>query len=132
MKLLCYDPYRSAQELAEQKITKMDSLQDLCAESDCISVHTVLNDETRGIIGAEEIARMKPTATLINVSRGPIVDEVALTEAVLSGSIAGVGLDVFGSEPLLQGGHLMSSIMELDNVLLTPHLAFWTSEARDR
>eukprot|EP00656_Telonema_subtile_P015551 TRINITY_DN18166_c0_g1_i1.p1 TRINITY_DN18166_c0_g1~~TRINITY_DN18166_c0_g1_i1.p1 ORF type:complete len:387 (+),score=68.23 TRINITY_DN18166_c0_g1_i1:89-1249(+) len=132
MNLLCYDPYVSAQEMAQQRITKVDSLEALCTESDCISVHTVLNNETRGVLGKAQLACMKPSATLVNVSRGPIVDEQALVDAVLSGSIAGVGIDVFGNEPLLPEGHVMSPLMELDNVLFTPHLAFWTVEARDR
>jgi len=132
MQLVSYDPYVSAMEMAEQRIAKVDSVQELCAMSDCVSIHTILNDETRGLVGAAELAAMRPSATLVNVSRGPIVDEAALVKAVLTRAIAGVGLDVFSGEPLQQRGHLMSPIMGLDNVLLTPHLAFWTAEARER
>jgi len=132
MNLLCYDPYVSAEEMAAQRITKVNNPRELCVRSDTVSIHTVLNDETRGLIGTEELAAMKDTATLVNVSRGPIVDEDSLVSAVLGGRIAGVGLDVFSGEPLSHEGHRMSEIMARDNVLLTPHLAFWTKEARDR
>jgi len=131
MKLVCYDPFVSAQQMAEQRITKVE-LDELCSMSDCVSIHTVLNEQTRGIVGAAQLKLMKPTATLVNVSRGPIVDEDALVAALLGGDIAGAGLDVFSGEPLQAEGHRMSPIMQLPNVLMTPHLAFWTAEARDR
>jgi D-3-phosphoglycerate dehydrogenase len=75
---------------------------------------------------------MKPSAVLINVARGALVDEVALVEALLSGRIAGAGLDVFSQEPLSTSGHPLSPIIALPNVLLTPHLTFYTHEAMER
>jgi len=101
------------------------SLDRLYEESDVISVHLRLSDDTRGMIGAAEFARMKPGAILINTARGPIVDEPAMIQALTSGRIAGAGLDVFTVEPLAQGHPLAS----LPNVVLTPHAAGVTPEA---
>ena len=75
---------------------------------------------------------MKSSAMLINVSRGALVDEAALTDALLSGRIAGAGLDVFSQEPLSPSGHVLSRLFALPNVLLTPHLTFYTHEAMER
>jgi phosphoglycerate dehydrogenase-like enzyme len=92
----------------------------LLAESDIVSVHTRLSDRTRGLIGAAELAAMKPTAYLVNTSRGPIVDERALLDALESGTIAGAGLDVFDVEPLPAGHPLRTA----PNTVLTPHLGY--------
>ena len=89
-----------------------------------MSIHTRLSDRTRGLLGARELAVMKPTAYLINTSRGPIVDEGALLDVLRSGSIAGAGLDVFDEEPLPSDHPLLS----MDNVLLTPHMGYVTQE----
>jgi D-3-phosphoglycerate dehydrogenase len=83
-------------------------------------------------IGAAEFELMKPSAMLINVSRGALVDENALLDALLAGRIAGAGLDVFSREPLSLAGHPLSRLSSLPNVLLTPHLAFYTQEAMER
>ena len=93
---------------------------ELLATSDFISIHLVLSDRTRGLIGAAELARMKKTAMLINTSRGPIVDEAALIAALKSGTIAHAGLDVYDREPL-PAGHALG---KLDNVTLVPHLGY--------
>jgi phosphoglycerate dehydrogenase-like enzyme len=95
---------------------------DLFRRADFLSVHVQLSDRTRGLIGAEEIAAMKPTAFLINTSRGPIVDEAALLNALREKQIAGAGLDVFDVEPL----PLNHPFRTLDNVVLTPHLGYVT------
>lgn len=96
----------------------------LFRESDVVSVHLVLSERTRGLVGAAELALMKPTAYLINTSRGPIVDEAALIEALDTGRIAGAGLDVFDTEPL-PGDH---PLRHLPTVTLSPHLGYVTRE----
>jgi phosphoglycerate dehydrogenase-like enzyme len=95
---------------------------DLFARSDVLSVHTVLSDRTRGLIGAAEFAAMKPTAFLVNTSRGPIVDSDALLKALHDRQIAGAGLDVFDAEPL-PAGH---PLLQAPNTVLSPHIGFVT------
>jgi D-3-phosphoglycerate dehydrogenase len=131
-RVLGYNPRVSAQEMREAGVEKRDDLREMLAESDFVSIHCVLNDQTRGLIGRAEIAAMKPTAFLINTSRGAIVDEAALVEALERGAIAGAGLDVFSQEPLARSGHPMSRLFEMDNVILSPHLTFYTAEAMRR
>jgi D-3-phosphoglycerate dehydrogenase len=92
----------------------------------------VLNDETRHLISAPELAVMKPSAFLINVSRGAIVDEAALVTALQERRIAGAALDVYSREPLAKSGHPMSALYGMDNVILFPHLTFYTAEAMAR
>jgi glycerate dehydrogenase len=92
--------------------------------ADVISVHAPLNDRTRRLIGVEELAMMKPTALLINVARGGIVDESALVEALRKGRLAGAGVDVLSEEPPRQGNPLLD--IHLPNLIVTPHIA-WTS-----
>ena len=103
----------------------------LCKESDIISLHVPLNDETRGMISAERIAKMKAGAIFINVARGAVTDEAALTEAILSGRLGGIGIDVFSVEPLPEE-HPYHRIMDLENVIFTPHTAWGSLEARNR
>jgi phosphoglycerate dehydrogenase-like enzyme len=93
---------------------------ELFRQSDFITIHVVLSARTRGLIGAAELALMKPTAYLINTSRGPIVDETALIAALRGGKIAGAGLDVFDVEPL----PLDHPFRKMDNVVITPHLGY--------
>jgi phosphoglycerate dehydrogenase-like enzyme len=95
---------------------------ELFARSDVLSVHLVLSDRTRGLVGPAELALMKPTAFLVNTSRGPIVDESALVTALHSDTIAGAGLDVYDVEPLPAGHRLLSA----PNTVLTPHIGFVT------
>ena len=102
-------------------------LEALLAESDFVSLHVPLTDETHHLIGAAQMARMKPTAYLINTSRGPIVNEAALVEALRAGTIAGAGLDVYEHEPKLTPG-----LAALDNVVLLPHIGSATRETRDK
>ncbi|HWC31437.1 MAG TPA: D-glycerate dehydrogenase [Dehalococcoidia bacterium] len=103
-------------------------LPQLLAESDYVSLHMALNAETRAMIGAPELARMKRDAVLINTARGGVVDQAALLEALRNGVIGGAGLDVFESEPLSPDHPLL----ELDNVVVTPHLGSATVETRSR
>jgi phosphoglycerate dehydrogenase-like enzyme len=100
------------------------SRDELLATADVLSIHLVLSDRTRGLFGAPELARMKPTAILVNTSRGPIVDEAALVTALRERAIAAAGLDVYDTEPL-PAGHPFTT---LDNVVLLPHLGY-VSEA---
>lgn len=93
---------------------------DLLSASDVLSIHLVLSDRTTGLFGAADLAQMKPTAVLVNTSRGPIVDERALVAALRDGTIAGAGLDVYDAEPLPAGHELTT----LPNVVLLPHLGY--------
>jgi phosphoglycerate dehydrogenase-like enzyme len=107
-------------EAAEKAGADYVSRNDLFATSDVLTVHLKLSDRSRGLIGAAELAAMKPTALLVNTSRGPIVDEAALVDALQSRTIAGAALDVFDTEPLPAGHPLRT----LDNVLATPHIGY--------
>ena len=107
-------------EKAKEGGAEYVSKEDLFKRADILSLHVVLSDRTRGIVGAKELGLMKKTAFLVNTSRGPLVDEKALIAALQSKSIAGAGLDVFDVEPLPRD-HLFR---KLDNVVLTPHLGY--------
>lgn len=107
-------------EAAAAEGVRLVSKNELMSSSDVISIHLVLSPRTRGLIGAADIARMKPSAILVNTSRGPIVDEAALIEALQKRRIAAAGLDVFDREPLPRD-HILR---RLDNVVLTPHLGY--------
>ena len=96
----------------------------LFKESDVLSVHVQLSDRTRGLVGGKELSLMKPTSYLINISRGPIVDELSLIQALTSGSIAGAGLDTFDIEPLPTNHPLLG----LSNTVITPHLGYVTED----
>jgi D-3-phosphoglycerate dehydrogenase len=97
--------------------TELVALHELLDRSDAVSLHVPLLDSTRGLISTDELARMKATAVLVNASRGHIVDETALYDALVSGEIAGAGLDVFAQEPPYD-----SPLLELPNVVATPHV----------
>jgi phosphoglycerate dehydrogenase-like enzyme len=107
-------------ERAREVGVRRVSWDELLAASDILSIHLVLSDRTRGLFGAAELGRMKPTAVLINTSRGPIVDEGALVAALRERTIAAAGLDVYDTEPLPRGRELTA----LDNVVLLPHLGY--------
>jgi len=132
MRVLAYDPYATAQTFLAEGIQRAEDLTAMLAEADFVSIHCVLNEQTRHLIGAAQIAKLKPGVILINVSRGPLIDEAALVRAVLDGRIAGVGLDVYGIEPLAKKGHPLSPLYGRDNVILLPHLTFYTHEAMQR
>ena len=103
----------------------------LCRESDIISVHTPLNEGTRGLISSERIAMMKNDAIFINVARGAVVDEKALANVVSEGKIGGIGVDVYSKEPF-PSDHPYATIAGRDNVIFTPHMAWGSYEARVR
>ncbi|MCY3672193.1 MAG: D-2-hydroxyacid dehydrogenase family protein [Alphaproteobacteria bacterium] len=123
MNLIAWSQNLTAERAAEHGATRVEK-DELFAQSDVLSIHTLLSKRTRGLVGARELALMKPSAVLVNTSRGPIVDEAALVDALRNRTIAGAGLDVYDTEPLPRG-HLLSS---LDNAVLTPHLGYVTRD----
>lgn len=111
-------------ERAREAGAQLVGKDELFARADVVSIHVVLSPRSRGLVGAAELKRMKPTAFLVNTSRGPIVEEAALLESLRAKRIAGAGLDVFEPEPLPKGHPLLG----LDNVVITPHLGYVTEE----
>jgi phosphoglycerate dehydrogenase-like enzyme len=124
MDVIAWSPNLTEDRAAEAGV-RLVSREDLFAEADYLSVHVVLSDRSRGLVSAQDFARMKRNAYFINTSRGPIVHEDALIEALRGRRIAGAGLDVYDIEPLPKNHPLLA----LDNVLLTPHLGFVTRDA---
>jgi D-3-phosphoglycerate dehydrogenase len=123
LRLLATDPYvdfAAIESLGARKVT----LDELMAQSDFVAVTCLLNEETRHLVGAHQLALMKPTAYLINVARGPIVDEAALYKTLIARKIAGAALDVFEEEPT----PATNPILKLDNVVVSPHALAWTDE----
>ncbi|REF35988.1 D-2-hydroxyacid dehydrogenase family protein [Thermasporomyces composti] len=121
MDVIAWSQNLTDQAAAEAGATRVDK-DELFARSDVLSIHLVLSDRTRGLVGARELALMKPTAYLVNTSRGPIVDEQALLTALREGRIAGAGLDVFDREPLPTDHPLRQA----PRTVLTPHIGFVT------
>lgn len=126
MKVLGYDPFLSAERAAKQGIESVPTVDDLIEHCDYLTVHTPLTDETRGIINATRLAKMKKGARIINCARGGIVDEADLAAAIESGHIAGAALDVFVDEPPKD-----DRLVKLPGVLATPHLGASTDEAQE-
>jgi D-3-phosphoglycerate dehydrogenase / 2-oxoglutarate reductase len=124
VRIVAVDPYVPLEKAAALRTNLVD-LDTLLRESDIVTLHAKITDETRHIIGERELALMKPTAYLINTARGALVDEKALYEALRDGRIAGAGLDVFETEPPSSDNPLLG----LKNVVLTPHIASWTEDA---
>ena len=124
MKVIVFDPYISPERAQALGVELRSSLREMLAESDFVSLHSALTPQTRGMIGKAELETMKPTAFLINCSRGPVIDEPALIEALRANRIAGAGLDVFTQEPTPDDNPLL----QLDNVVVTPHNASRTAD----
>lgn len=124
MKTIWYDVFETAHPDAPK--SERRSLDELLAESDFVSLHTNLDADSKHIIGTEELAKMKPSAYLINTARGPLVDQVALTEALRNNVIAGAGLDVLEAEPPAED----DPIYTLPNVICFPHIGTATEETR--
>jgi D-3-phosphoglycerate dehydrogenase len=118
MRVLAYDPFVPAETISAHGVTAT-GLRDLLAESDYVSLHCPHTADTRHLIGERELRQMKPTAVLLNTSRGPVIDESALVQALREGWIAAAGLDVLEIEPPAPDNPLL----RLDNVVLTPHVA---------
>jgi D-3-phosphoglycerate dehydrogenase len=131
-RVLAYDPDVDAATMREHGIEKIDDLDSMLADCDFVSIHAVLNPGSYHLIGERQLASMKSSAFIINVSRGAIIDEMALLSALKSGQIAGAGLDVYSQEPLAKSGHPLSELYAMDNVILFPHLTFYTQEAMQR
>ena len=123
MRVVAYDPFWPEAFAAEHGIEQME-IDELLGVSDVVSLHVPLMDQTRNLIGADALARMKPSAILVNCARGGIVNEADLAEALKSRKIAGAGIDVFDREPPAE-----SPLLALDNVVLTPHTAAFTTQA---
>jgi phosphoglycerate dehydrogenase-like enzyme len=123
MSVQAWSPHLTA-ERAVQTGSEFVSKDELLSSADIVTIHMVLSDRTRGLIGSRELGLMKPTAYLVNTSRGPIVDEKALVHALRNRTIAGAALDVFDEEPL----PLDHPLRRLDNTVVTPHLGFVTEE----
>ena len=127
MRVLYSDAYRAGPEIERRFGAEFVEMDSLLRESDFVTLHVPLNDATRHLIGERELSLMKPTAYLVNASRGPIVDEQALVRALRSHEIAGAALDVYENEPWLAEG-----LAALDNVILIPHLGANSRRTRDR
>jgi glyoxylate reductase len=126
MDLVYHDQYRN--EGAERELgARYLELDELLRTSDFVSIHTPLTPETTHLIGADELERMKPEAVLVNTSRGPVVDESALADALVEGRIFAAGLDVYEEEP-----EVHPKLLELENVVLAPHIGSASIETRDK
>ena len=126
MRVLYSDAVQLPAEVEAETGAERRELDDLLAEADFVSIHTNLTPETRHLFDAEAFARMKPTAVLVNTSRGPVVDEPALADALASGEIFAAGLDVFEREPEVE-----ERLLSLENVVVIPHLGSATVDTRD-
>jgi D-3-phosphoglycerate dehydrogenase len=125
MEAWAYDPFVNPESLGGTEIVLKPDVSDVIGNADFLSLHVPLTEETRGMIGKEQFSMMKPHAFFINTSRGEIVQESALVEALRKGMIAGAGLDVFEKEP--PDAH--NPLFQFQNVLLTPHTAALTKDA---
>ena len=123
--ILAYDAYPDA-SYADAQGFQYVSLEELLSVSDVITLHVPLMDETRNLIGRSELERMKPSAVLVNIARGELIDEAALAEWLSGRRIAGAAIDVFATEP-----PQASPLLKLENVIATPHIGAYTHEAMD-
>jgi len=130
MRVVAYDPYVTSAR-AQQLGVQLVSLDELVEQSDFITIHMPKTPETTGMIGAEQLRRMKPTAFVVNVARGGLIDEAALFDALSGGEIAGAGLDVFSAEPPASDS-AAQRLLDLPNVVVTPHLGASTEEAQEK
>ena len=126
MRVVAYDPFVSVERFRELGVDVAESPEEVYRVADFLTVHLPLTDETRGILGADAFALMRPGIRIVNAARGELVDEAALVEALRSGAVAGAAVDVFSQEPY------SGPLLEVDGVVVTPHLAASTEEAQDR
>ena len=125
MRILYHDAVRAPEAVERELGAEFVSAERLLRESDFVSLHVPLLAETRHMMGAEQFRMMKPTAILVNTSRGPVVDEAALGAALEEGVIAGAGIDVFENEPRVH-----PTLLRLENVVLAPHIASASVDTR--
>ncbi len=125
MRVIYYDVFRATPALEEELGVDFVELEELLEIADFVTLHTVLSDETRHLINAERLKRMKRTAVVVNTSRGPVIDEAALAEALEAGEIFAAGLDVFENEP-----EVHPKLLDLENVVIIPHLGSATVDTR--
>ncbi|KAK5108439.1 hypothetical protein LTR62_008326 [Meristemomyces frigidus] len=130
MNLVAYDPYANPSLAASANVEILPTMDELFEQADFMTIHTPMIASTKGLIGESELAKMKPTARILNVARGGIIDEVALLSALEAGTIAGAGIDVFTSEPP-QPGDPAFELIEHPSVVATPHLGASTVEAQE-
>ena len=126
MRVVGYDPFVSRERFRELGATRAESVDEVLAAADFLTLHVPLTDETRGLLDAPTLARAKDGIRIVNAARGELIDETALADALRSGKVAAAALDVFSEEPYA------GPLLELDNVVVTPHLAASTEEAQDR
>ena len=124
MKIIVYDPYLLPGKVKEMGVSLCHNLPELLKESDIVSIHSPLVKETQGLIGEEELKLMKPTAFVVNVARGGIINEEALAKALKEKWIAGAATDVFSQEP----PESVNPLLQLENIILSPHMAALTKE----
>lgn len=130
MNLLAFDPYANPSLAASANVEIVDTVDKLLAQADFLTLHTPLIASTKGMIGEAELAKMKPTARILNVARGGMIDEAALLAALEAGTIAGAGIDVFTSEPP-KPDDAASRLIAHPKVVATPHLGASTAEAQE-
>jgi glyoxylate reductase len=126
MRVIYFDLFRPLEEVERELGAEYRELDDLLADADFISIHVALTPETRHLFGPEQFRRMKPTAVIVNSSRGPVIDEAALAAALREGEIFAAGLDVFEKEP-----EVHPDLLEAPNAVIVPHLGSATVETRD-
>ena len=126
MPVIAYDPFVAKERFRELGVDRAETVDDVLAAADFITLHLPLTPETRGSIDATALAKMRDGVRIVNAARGELLDEAALYEALLSGKVGAAALDVFSAEPYA------GPLLELDNVVVTPHLAASTEEAQDR
>jgi len=128
MDVVAFDPYVSEEITDSLKVELTEDLDEIFTRSDFITLHVQLTDETRGLIGVKEFARMKRGVRIVNTAKGGVIDDAALLDALQSGQVAGAGLDVFETEPVSGPSE---ALVQLPNVVATPHLGASTLEAQD-
>jgi D-3-phosphoglycerate dehydrogenase len=126
MRIVAYDPFVAPERFRELGVDSAETVEDVYAAADFLTIHLPLTDETRRSIGAGAFAQMREGVRIVNAARGELIDEDALLDALKSGQVGGAALDVFSAEPYA------GPLLELDNVVVTPHLAASTEEAQDR
>ena len=127
MRLVAFDPYVAPNRAQQMGVTLVDTVAEVCERADFITIHLPKTAETVGIIGARELANVRPGVRLVNTARGGLIDESALVDALRSGRVAGAAVDVFDDEPVTD-----HPLFALDNVVVTPHLGASTVEAQDK